>query len=192
MSTPRSSETTQAIGSGGIPTYRLAYENCTKKTSSSLMYNIGCSFRVVTLSNQGGLTLHLDPKSRGPKGGSKAKVDKFEQKCNAMLAQLDLPTTMYTATARGHVGAALSGLRHPRRRGLSRGQRTARSSSRRLPGAGKGTFYWRHLKPFNYKRVNQDTLKSRAKCFKAAADFLDEGSSANGPKPKNPTTTMTS
>lgn len=45
------------------------------------------------------------------------------------------------------------------------------------PGAGKSTFYWRHLKRLNYERVNQDTLKSRAKCFKAAADLLDEGTS---------------
>jgi bifunctional polynucleotide phosphatase/kinase len=45
------------------------------------------------------------------------------------------------------------------------------------PGAGKSTFYWKHLKPLGYERVNQDTLKSRAKCFKAAAELLDEGSS---------------
>lgn len=45
------------------------------------------------------------------------------------------------------------------------------------PGAGKSTFYWRHLKPLGYERVNQDTLKTRAKCLKAAAELLDEGSS---------------
>jgi len=28
------------------------------------------------------------------------------------------------------------------------------------PGAGKSTFYWTHLKPLNYERVNQDILKS--------------------------------
>lgn len=27
------------------------------------------------------------------------------------------------------------------------------------PGAGKSTFYWKHLKPLGYERVNQDTLK---------------------------------
>jgi bifunctional polynucleotide phosphatase/kinase len=28
------------------------------------------------------------------------------------------------------------------------------------PGAGKSTFYWRHLKPLEYERINQDNLKS--------------------------------
>jgi len=28
------------------------------------------------------------------------------------------------------------------------------------PGAGKSTFYWKHLKPLGYERINQDILKS--------------------------------
>jgi hypothetical protein len=28
------------------------------------------------------------------------------------------------------------------------------------PGAGKSSFYWRHLQPLGYGRVNQDILKS--------------------------------
>lgn len=28
------------------------------------------------------------------------------------------------------------------------------------PGAGKSSFFWRHLKPLGYERVNQDTLKT--------------------------------
>ena len=28
------------------------------------------------------------------------------------------------------------------------------------PGSGKSTFYWTHLKPLGYERVNQDTLKT--------------------------------
>ncbi|KAJ2966183.1 hypothetical protein NUW58_g10724 [Xylaria curta] len=45
------------------------------------------------------------------------------------------------------------------------------------PGAGKSTFFWKYLKSLGYERVNQDTLKSRAKCFKAAAEFLEDGCS---------------
>jgi bifunctional polynucleotide phosphatase/kinase len=28
------------------------------------------------------------------------------------------------------------------------------------PGAGKSTFYWKHLEPLGYERVNQDLLKT--------------------------------
>lgn len=28
------------------------------------------------------------------------------------------------------------------------------------PGAGKSSFYWRHLQPLGYARVNQDILKT--------------------------------
>ncbi|KAF2142341.1 uncharacterized protein K452DRAFT_227012 [Aplosporella prunicola CBS 121167] len=45
------------------------------------------------------------------------------------------------------------------------------------PGAGKSTFYWRHLKPLGYERINQDTLKTRDRCLKAATDSLAEGDS---------------
>lgn len=45
------------------------------------------------------------------------------------------------------------------------------------PGAGKSTFYWRYLKPLGYERVNQDMLKSKDKCFKAARDHLEDGES---------------
>ncbi|KAI8959549.1 PNK3P-domain-containing protein [Daldinia sp. FL1419] len=227
-------------------------------------------YQVVILSNQGGLTLHPDPKSKAPKAGTKAKVDKFKQKCSAVLAQLELPTTIYAATG-------YDGFRKPRTGMWSEvcrdyglredevdledsifvgdaGGRTAQLKSGKTgkaatkdfscsdrnfahnvgiayatpeefflgeqpreferdfdltafpypdseagdgsnnalfekiheqdivlfcgpPGAGKSTFYWRNLKPLGYDRVNQDTLKTRAKCFKAAEDFLDEGSS---------------
>lgn len=45
------------------------------------------------------------------------------------------------------------------------------------PGAGKSTFYWKHLKPLGYERINQDTLKSRDKCILAAKELLAEGDS---------------
>ncbi|GFF35468.1 bifunctional polynucleotide phosphatase/kinase [Aspergillus udagawae] len=59
----------------------------------------------------------------------------------------------------------------------------ARQSPRELvifcgsPGAGKSTFYWNHLEPLGYDRVNQDTLKTRQKCIKVAKEFLAAGSS---------------
>jgi len=36
------------------------------------------------------------------------------------------------------------------------------------PGAGKSTFYWRHLKPLGYERVNQDILKTLVSYIMAA------------------------
>ncbi|EGS22552.1 uncharacterized protein CTHT_0021000 [Thermochaetoides thermophila DSM 1495] len=45
------------------------------------------------------------------------------------------------------------------------------------PGAGKSTFYWKHLKPLGYERINQDLLKSKDKCLKAAAESLQGGDS---------------
>ncbi|PVH94624.1 PNK3P-domain-containing protein [Periconia macrospinosa] len=42
------------------------------------------------------------------------------------------------------------------------------------PGAGKSSFYWRHLQPLGYGRVNQDILKTREKCLKAASALLEE------------------
>ena len=45
------------------------------------------------------------------------------------------------------------------------------------PGAGKSTFYWNHMQPLGYKRVNQDILKTRDKCLKAATQCLEDGKS---------------
>ena len=42
------------------------------------------------------------------------------------------------------------------------------------PGAGKSTFYWTHLQPLGYERVNQDILKTREKCMKVATKFLED------------------
>lgn len=219
-------------------------------------------YRVVILSNQGGLVLHPDPKSKGPKAGAKAKVDKFKQKCSAVLTQLDLPTTLYAATGKdifrkprpgmwkelcddydipqdevdlensifvGDAGGRIAVLKGSTTvaKDFSCSDRNfahnvgvtyttpeeffldeePREFSRDFdvtkhpypeedesivfkkeneqdivlfvgpPGAGKSTFYWRNLKPLDYERINQDTLKTRAKCFKAAADALSDGAS---------------
>ncbi|KAB5527941.1 polynucleotide kinase 3 phosphatase-domain-containing protein [Coniochaeta sp. 2T2.1] len=45
------------------------------------------------------------------------------------------------------------------------------------PGAGKSTFFWKHLKPLGFERVNQDLLKSKDMCFKAATGLLRDGES---------------
>ncbi|KAK7739096.1 DNA kinase/phosphatase Pnk1 [Diatrype stigma] len=46
------------------------------------------------------------------------------------------------------------------------------------PGSGKSTFFRRYLQPLGYERVNQDTLKTRAKCLRAASDLLSASASA--------------
>lgn len=51
------------------------------------------------------------------------------------------------------------------------------------PGAGKSTFYWTHLEPLGYERVNQDILKSvsRVTCGISSmteADALYRGNDA--------------
>ncbi|RYO96191.1 hypothetical protein DL765_011672 [Monosporascus sp. GIB2] len=245
-------------------------------------------YLVVILSNQGGLKLHTDPRdSKGPKNlGSKERerVANFKRKCGAVLAQLDIPTSIYAATGRdnyrkprtgmwaevcgdygvdpaeidlegsvfvGDAGGRTAQLRPggggdgdskkkavtakdfscsdrnfahnvgiayktpeefflgeaPREfardfdlasypppieeEGDSKnkdGNKEAeaifeRKNPRDLvlfvgpPGAGKSTFYWRQLKPLGYERVNQDVLKSRARCLKVAAELLAGGQS---------------
>ncbi|KAH6637347.1 polynucleotide kinase 3 phosphatase-domain-containing protein [Chaetomium tenue] len=220
-------------------------------------------YRVVIFTNQGGLTLHPDPKSKGPKS-AKNRVPGFKQKCSAVLSQLDIPLTLYAATGKDiyrkprpgmwtemkedydlseseidhensvFVGDAGGRIAEPK--GSSAAGKDFSCSDRNLahninikyqtpeefflgekprdfardfdvanfpyteeekdneawatkpkhqdivlfvgfPGAGKSTFYWKYLEPLSYERVNQDTLKSKDKCFKAAADLLGKGES---------------
>lgn len=56
-------------------------------------------YRLVVFTNQGGLTLHPDPKSKAPKG-AKDRVPAFKQKCSAVLSQLGVPITLYAATGK--------------------------------------------------------------------------------------------
>ncbi|KAH9896378.1 PNK3P-domain-containing protein [Xylariomycetidae sp. FL2044] len=231
------------------------------------MYNDE-DYRVVIISNQGGLTLHPDPKSKGPKNTGK-RVSNFKQKCSAVLTQLDFPTSVYAATGKdiyrkprtgswkelcedydipegevdlensvfvGDAGGRIAQLKNdatgaaatakdfscsdrnfahnigipyktPEEFFLGQPPRdfvrefdlatypypeSGEDEERVLfektndvdivvfcgpPGAGKSTFYWDHLKPLGYERVNQDTLKTRAKCLTVAADLLESGRS---------------
>lgn len=239
------------------------------------------------LTNQGGLTLHPDPKSKAPKNLGKNRVTAFKQKCSAVLNQLDIPLTLYAATGKDMCRKPRPGMWAEMRDDYDlaepdvdlensvfvgdAGGRTAHvkggtaiskdfsCSDRNLahnlgidfktpeeffleepprdfvrdfdlakfpfvgdgddgttfekkydqevvlfcapPGAGKSTFYWKHLEPLGYTRVNQDVLKryvnlptrvapiaslrgigysqlfSKDKCFKAANDYLREGES---------------
>ncbi|EFX06234.1 diphosphomevalonate decarboxylase [Grosmannia clavigera kw1407] len=45
------------------------------------------------------------------------------------------------------------------------------------PAAGKSSFFRDCLDPLGYQRVNQDTLKTKEKCLKAATSLLQDGSS---------------
>ena len=225
---------------------------------------------MVILSNQAGLTLHVDANYKGPKAGAQKRVSDFKQKCSAILSNLDLPTSVYAATAKdiyrkprkgmwkelcedydipesevdlkgsffigdagGRVAALAKGADGVKatKKDFSCSDRnfahnvgidfktpeefflgeTPRDFSRDFdlahfpydeaavskqrggmfekvndkdivlfcgpPGAGKSTFYWDHLKPLGYERINQDILKSRDKCLKVAQDHLEEGDS---------------
>jgi bifunctional polynucleotide phosphatase/kinase len=56
-------------------------------------------YLVVIFTNQGGLTLHPDPKSKVPKSVMN-RVPAFKQKCSTVLSQLGLPITVYAATGK--------------------------------------------------------------------------------------------
>lgn len=198
-------------------------------------------FQIVVLTNQGGLTLHTDPKAKAPKS-LKNRVATFKQKCNAVLTQLDLPITLYAATAKDIFRKPRTGMwkemkddynlteadidhensifvgdaggRTAQLRGGTAIPKDFSCSDRNLahnigiifktpeeffldekprdfardfdlvnfpfaesdvkfektnkkdvvlfvgpPGAGKSTFFWKHLKPLGYERINQDKLK---------------------------------
>lgn len=226
-------------------------------------------YRVAIFSNQAGLTLHFDANYKGPRGSAQKRVAEFKKKGSAVLADLDLPTTIYAATAKDGFRKPRAGMWHElcrdygisadevdlagsvfvgdaggRIASLAKGDGKAATrkdfscSDRNFahnvgvtfktpeefflgekprdfernfdldkfpydeqtaapkaepqfektndkevilfcgpPGAGKSTFYWNHLKPLGYERINQDILKSRDKCVKVAREHLTEGDS---------------
>ncbi|EON95684.1 putative bifunctional polynucleotide phosphatase kinase protein [Phaeoacremonium minimum UCRPA7] len=64
-------------------------------------------YRIVILSNQGGITLHPDRNAKGPKKSIQDRLSSFKQKVSAVLSQLDIPLTLYAATGK-------DGFRKPR------------------------------------------------------------------------------
>lgn len=56
-------------------------------------------FHVVVLSNQAGMPLYPDPKSKPPKN-LKDRVVAFKQKFESVATQLDIPLTLYAATGK--------------------------------------------------------------------------------------------
>ncbi|TLD04300.1 uncharacterized protein PgNI_11937 [Pyricularia grisea] len=72
------------------------WDPCVPLKLKSLYHEDG--YRVVIFSNQGGLTLHPDPKSKGPKNTK--RTDQFKVKVNSILSKLDIPITLYAATAK--------------------------------------------------------------------------------------------
>jgi bifunctional polynucleotide phosphatase/kinase len=206
------------------------------------------SYRVVILTNQGGLELHPDPNSKAPKKNSTERISNFKQKCSAVLSQLDIPLTLYAATGKdifrkprtgmwkelckdydldessidfgssvfvgdagGRKAHLIGGKAIPKDfscsdrnlahnigltfktpeefflgespRDFARGFdltdfpfsgkydeafKFEKKNDQELvlfcgpPGAGKSTFFWKHLKPLGFERVNQDILKRYA------------------------------
>lgn len=222
-------------------------------------------YRVVILSNQGGLMLHFDASYKGPRASAQKRISNFKQKCSSILSNLDLPTTVYAATGKDIFRKPRTGMWSElckdygipqeevdlqasifvgdaggRPAIIANGKQVAKDfscSDRNLahnvgidyktpeefflsqsprkfgrdfdlakfpfetatprpsgllfekknkqdlvifcgpPGAGKSTFFERHLKDLGYHRINQDTLKTREKCLQTAKQLLDEGES---------------
>ncbi|KAK4222388.1 putative bifunctional polynucleotide phosphatase/kinase [Podospora fimiseda] len=216
-------------------------------------YSSSFRFHIIIFTNQGGLTLHPDRKSKAPPKKHTERVPNFKQKCNAVISSLNIPRiTLYAATGkdifrkprtgmwdemlkdldlsfdeielqnsffvgdaagRGPLGgtkdfscsdrnmAANIGINFltpeeyfleekPREFGrdfdlenwhfgkLGDDHEWEKKEEKEMvlfvgpPGAGKSTFFWKVLEPLGYMRINQDTLKTRAKCLKAAEDLL--------------------
>jgi bifunctional polynucleotide phosphatase/kinase len=57
-------------------------------------------YRVVIISNQGGIALKADTKSKAPKANHTTKLASFKTKVSMVLNQLDIPTSIYAATAK--------------------------------------------------------------------------------------------
>ncbi|KAG6007594.1 hypothetical protein E4U21_005792 [Claviceps maximensis] len=228
-------------------------------------------YQVVIVSNQGGVSLEKESNSKSKPGGRK-RATLFKEKCENILEELDIPTSVYAATENdifrkprpgiwseicddydvsredvdlvksffvgdaagrlagptgpdgaGHAEADFSssdrdfatnlgllfatpdayfGGNDAREANLTRefdvddfpfeeataseivpGLKFNAKESQEIilflgrPGAGKSTFFKRHLRDLGYQRVNQDTLGNLSKCVDRAKDLLAQGKS---------------
>lgn len=230
------------------------------KVPSELQTLYEKGYRVVIFSNQAGITLRPDPKTKAPK--TSKRLPAWKQKLNAVLAQLDIPTSVYGATGQDIFRKPRTGMwkelcedhdlaendvdkdesffigdaggrvveragevkdfscsdrnfahnigityktpeeyfldekarkfqrdldfsiqSHLPQTRQDRSDLFQRQNDKEIvlfcgsPGAGKSSFYRANLEPLGYKRVNQDTLKSREKCIKVAQEHLEKGES---------------
>lgn len=58
------------------------------------------SYRVVIISNQGGIALRADANSKAPKANHTTKLASFKVKVSTVFNQLDIPISIYAATAK--------------------------------------------------------------------------------------------
>lgn len=101
----RSLQPMPTIGSGGIRLFLPLCGNCTWKMGTWKQYGAlkaACrsslhSFRVVVLSNQGGIS--LKPDTKAPKSNV-SKLSSFKTKVLAVFGQLDIPISIYAATGK--------------------------------------------------------------------------------------------
>ncbi|KAG0652282.1 bifunctional polynucleotide phosphatase kinase [Hyphodiscus hymeniophilus] len=57
-------------------------------------------YRVVIISNQGGLSLTADTKAKAPKANRTTKLTSFKTKASTVLSQLGIPMSIYAATGK--------------------------------------------------------------------------------------------
>ncbi|KAG5914869.1 hypothetical protein E4U42_000273 [Claviceps africana] len=228
-------------------------------------------YQVIILSNQGGISLEKQSDSKS-KPGARKRATTFKEKCEDVLEELDIPTSVYAATENdifrkprtgiwaevcddydvsqdqvdlkksffvGDAAGRLAGANGPNGNGLTEAdfsssdrdfaanvglpfatpdayfgghdareadftrefdlhhfpfeEATASGTTSNLefqpnetqdmilflgrPGAGKSSFFKRHLRGLGYQRINQDTLGNLSKCVDRAKDLLAQGKS---------------
>jgi DNA 3'-phosphatase len=94
-------------GSGGILLCLVSFGNSILKMGRMHLIPSTCydtdnetSFRLVVISNQGGIALRADTSSKAPKANHTTKLASFKTKVSTVFNQLDIPISIYAATAK--------------------------------------------------------------------------------------------